>query len=369
MIYLTLSDLQTSVQNKQGYIRLSDYLATCEAFLEYIHQAPLTRIVSPKAPNYIFYQYHEGTNHNITRPLNSDLFIASPPDFLNAYERFLTFLGDLQKRQDRAVEQPAIAAYIQSGEANRVVYTLQQTIGCIGDAFANPNQSRKRIRQLFESLVRLIIQEIGVTCEPRTVRIPIPGNPGYVMSYELDLVFSRDKAIIASETKHIHPSEIVGSVKTTSKDRIDKIFLDKYLLARLLGREIPVVAIFLHDVQRASTSQNRRSAPGATDFGIASTFKKNHFLGYTVALNRLDGVYYVDPRPEMLVHEKLREQIRDFQQFLVADLWALSHVTEDAHDLQSLAYEDTAAMAEADEQAEKDAEDSPENDVEDASNL
>jgi hypothetical protein len=44
----------------------------------------------------------------------------------------------------------------------------------------------------------------------------------------------------------------------------------------------------------------------------------------TVALNRLDGVYYVDPMPEMLVNERFREQIHDFQQFLVKDLWVLS---------------------------------------------
>ncbi|MEW6211239.1 MAG: hypothetical protein AB1631_22930, partial [Acidobacteriota bacterium] len=110
--------------------------------------------------------------------------------------------------------------------------------------------------------------------------------------------------------------EIVGSVKTTSKDRIDKIFLDKHLLTKLLGRDVPVVAIFLHDVQRAQR--------GSSIFGINSTFKSNHFLGYTVALNKLDGVYYVDPRPEMTVNERLREQIHDFQQFLVKDLWALS---------------------------------------------
>jgi hypothetical protein len=136
------------------------------------------------------------------------------------------------------------------------------------------------------------------------------------MSYELDLVFSRNKAIITSETRLIHPSEVVGSVKTTSKDRIDKIFLDKYLLTRLLGRDIPVIAIFLHDVQRARK--------GNSIFGINSTFKSNHFLGYTVALNRLDGVYYVDPRPIMEANERLREQIHDFQQFLVKDLWRLS---------------------------------------------
>jgi len=55
-----------------------------------------------------------------------------------------------------------------------------------------------------------------------------------------------------------------------------------------------------------------------------STFKSNHFLGYTVALNRLDGVYYVDPGPEMSVNERLREQIHDFQRLLVQDLWTLS---------------------------------------------
>ena len=136
------------------------------------------------------------------------------------------------------------------------------------------------------------------------------------MSYELDLVFSRDKAVITSETQFIHPSEVVGSVKTTSKDRIDKIFLDKRMLTSLLGRDIPIIAVFLHDVQRA-----RR---GNSIFGVNSTFKSSHFLGYTVALNRLDGVYYVDPRPVMVQDERLREQIQDFQQFLVSDLWTLS---------------------------------------------
>ncbi len=160
------------------------------------------------------------------------------------------------------------------------------------------------------------IQQVGLECQSRTISIPIPGYPGYQMSYELDVVFSRNKAILASETEFIHHSEIVGSVKTTSKDRLDKIFLDKYLLTKLIGRDIPVVAIFLHDVQRALR--------GNSIFGINSTFKSNHFLGYTVALNKLDGVYYVDPRPEMMVNERLREQIYDFQQFLVRDMWTLS---------------------------------------------
>lgn len=165
-------------------------------------------------------------------------------------------------------------------------------------------------------MIKLIIQELGLTCEARTVILPIPNYPGYKMSYQLDVVFSRSKAVIASETKFIHPSEVVGSIKTTSKDRIDKVFLDKYMLTQLLGRDIPVIAVFLHDVQRA-----RR---GKSIFGINTTFKSNHFLGYTVALNKLDGVYYVDPRPAMSENKRLNEHIHDFQQFLVKDLWILS---------------------------------------------
>jgi len=62
------------------------------------------------------------------------------------------------------------------------------------------------------------------------------------------------------------------------------------------------------------------------DFGINTTFKSNHFLGYTVALNKLDGIYYVDPRPEMTTNKLLREQIADFQQFLIKDMWVLSSI-------------------------------------------
>jgi len=313
---IKLNDLQASVQDKSAFSKLEDYLNITRAFLGFIAKTRPTRIISPSHHNYIFYQYGKSYGNKITRPLNADLFLESRMAFPKAFERFICFLSDLRRHQDKAVNQRRRENYLASKEINRVVYTVQQSIGSIGDSFDNPNQSRKRVGQLFESLVKLIIQEIGLECEPRTINLPIPGYPGYKMSYDLDLVFSRNQAIIAKETQFIHPSEVVGSVKTTSKDRIDKIFLDKFLLTKLLGRNIPVIAIFLHDVQRAQR--------GNSIFGINSTFQSNHFLGYTVALNKLDGVYYVDPRPEMFTNKRLREQIHDFQQFLVKDLWTLS---------------------------------------------
>ncbi len=312
----SLADLQESVQDRTAFKKLDDYVALTTEFLAFLKKSKPTRIVSPTVTNYVFFQYGEDYAHRITRPLNTNLLIESPSEFKAAFDRFMDFLADLKQYELAAIQRKGRKQYVASKEINKVVYTVQQSIGSIGDSFENPNQCRKRVGDLFETLVRLIIQQVGVDCESRTINLPIPGFPGYKMTYQLDLVFSLDKAIIASETKFIHPSEVVGSVKITSKDRIDKLFLDKYLLNKLLGRDIPVIAIFLHDVQRA--------VKGDSIFGVNSTFKSNHFLAYTVAMKKLNGVYYVDPRPKMTVHQRLREQIRDFQQFVVNDLWVLS---------------------------------------------
>lgn len=336
MTSVTLADLQESVLDKSAFRTLPEYQKLCSAYTEFVATSQPTRIISPSQPNYIFYQYNTDYSHKITRPLNIDLYIENQEQFDQAFDRFSSFLTDLKQHQEKIVNQPDREEYIDSNEINRVIYTVQQTLGCVADSFENSNQARKRIGTLFETLIKIIIREVGLICEPRTIKLPIPDHPGYTMPYELDLVFSRNRTILAAEAdvgaqaepaeepdeptpasrvSYIEHDEIVGSVKTTSKDRIDKIFLDKYLLTKLLGRDIPVIAIFLHNVQRAKK--------GNSIFGIASTFKKNHFLGYTIALNRLDGVYYVDPRPDMVEDQQLREQIKDFQQFLVRDLWTL----------------------------------------------
>ncbi len=333
---LTLADLQESVLDNSAFKVLAEYQYLCTSYLRFIARTPPTRIVSPSDPNYVFYQYSPEYSNKITRPLNTGLYLERAEAFDQAFDRFVQFLGDLKQHRENAAGQPGRDQYIASREINRVMYTIQQTLGCVADSFENSNQARKRIGTLFETLIKIIIREVGLVCEPRTIKLPIPDHPGYTMPYELDLVFSRSKTILAAEAAEgalsgtavepdgptpaskasfIQHDEIVGSVKTTSKDRLDKIFLDKYLLTKLLGRDIPVIAIFLHDVQRAKK--------GNSIFGIASTFKRNHFLGYTIALNRLDGVYYIDPRPDMVEDRQLSEQIKDFQQFLVHDLWTL----------------------------------------------
>lgn len=101
-------------------------------------------------------------------------------------------------------------------------------------------------------------------------------------------------------------------MKTSSKDRLDKIFVDKFLYNHLTGQDIPHVAIFLNDVQRKGDSPR---------YGINTTFLTGHFKGYTIGLNPLDGVYYCDIRPAMEEDTFLNQHIKTFDCLLVEDIW------------------------------------------------
>lgn len=313
---MDLYDLQELVREPGSFDSLQVYFDATISFLQLIADTQPTRIVSPTDNSYIFFQFSGEFHHKITRPLNTHIFCDERNNFSSEFDRFVSFLIDLKKKQSKAVRIPRYEKFLARKGVERVIYTMQQSIGSIGDSFENPNQSRKRVGMLFEQLIILVIKELGLECESRTIKLPLPGHSGYTMSYELDLVISRNKAIVASETSIIGMHELIGSVKTTSKDRIDKVFLDKFMLSKFLGRPIPVIAIFLHDVQRAKKQ--------GSIFGINSTFKSGHFLGYSIALNPLDGVYYVDPRPNMVTDARLSREVSEFSKLLVDDLWVLT---------------------------------------------
>jgi hypothetical protein len=163
---LLMDDLQVSITDKGAFDKLKDYYTITDSLLRLLQRDKPTKIVSPSHKNYVFFQYGEKLANAITRPLNSDLFIFEPDDFVKAFERFGNLLNDLKAKQQNIANDPAYKAYLESCEINRVVYTIQQSIGCIGDSFSNANQSRKRIGMLFEGLIKLIIKELGLECEP-----------------------------------------------------------------------------------------------------------------------------------------------------------------------------------------------------------
>lgn len=192
----------------------------------------------------------------------------------------------------------------------RTIYTLQQSVGAALDGLpaGKSNQARKVNGDLFERLIRLLIVSLNVDCVSGTMQVPVKDADGtelFKSSYQHDLLLSKDDEL-----------KIIGSVKTSSKDRIDKVFMDKFLYNRLTDTALPHIAIFLNDVQRKKTKREN-------EYGVSATFLPGHFKAYTVKLNPLDGVYYCDIRPNMVDDALLSQHIKTIDHFFYSDLWEL----------------------------------------------
>lgn len=178
-------------------------------------------------------------------------------------------------------------------------------IGAALDALPSgeSNKARKINGDLFERYIRLILQKIGIPVHDGVVSVPVSVNNEtlFHMSYQHDIIVETGGEVKA-----------IGSVKTSSKDRIDKIFIDKFLYNRLTNTDTPHFAVFLNDVQRKGREPR---------FGVNATFLAGHFKGYTIKLNPLDGVYYCDLRPNMLADNILSSQIRPLDALLTEDIW------------------------------------------------
>lgn len=293
---MTLKQLTAIATDKSKFKTLSNFCTFAERYLEYISGRLQAVIVSQNENHYQFFQYRKDGGYQITRPINSRLMCAIA-DFLTLKKKVignLKNIRDLKSQEDRQ-------------GINRIVYTLQMSIGSALDALpaGRSNTARKINGDLFERLIRLIIREIGISCESGVVQIPVivKGKEQFRMSYQHDLIIKDSEKI-----------KLIGSIKTSSKDRIDKIFIDKFLYSKLTNTTTPHVAIFLNDVQRKNMKAKNK-------YGINATFLPGHFRGYTVKLNPLDGVYYCDIRPSMLTEDILKDHIKTFDYLLCEDIW------------------------------------------------
>jgi hypothetical protein len=298
---MKLADLVDYATNKERFRKISHYIDFCTRYLEYTDKGLQARIVSQNESHYQFFQYSKEGSFNITRPLNSFLMYDAE-NFESAARQFTATLGQL-----RDGEQPTNEL---RENLNRTIYTLQQSIGAALDGLpaGKSNQARKVNGDLFERLIRLLIVSLDVECVSGTMQVPVKDNSGvelFKASYQHDLLVSKNNEL-----------KIIGSVKTSSKDRIDKVFMDKFLYGRLTDTALPHIAIFLNDVQR-------KKAKRENEYGVSATFLPGHFKAYTVKLNPLDGVYYCDIRPNMVEDSLLSKHIKTIDHFFYSDLWTL----------------------------------------------
>ena len=298
---MSLTELLAHVTDKNRFHSVTDYITFCARYLEFIEHGLQARIVSQNESHYEFFQYRQDGNYNITRPLNSRLMYDATT-FVNASSQFSKTLEQLKNgaRPSDELRQSIICT----------IYTIQQSIGAALAALpaGKSNQARKINGDLFERLIRLLITSLGVDCISGTMQVPvkdIDGTELFKSSYQHDLLISRETEL-----------KIIGSVKTSSKDRLDKVFVDKFLYNKLTDTALPHIAIFLNDVQRKTTKQENK-------YGVSATFLPGHFKAYTIKLNPLDGVYYCDIRPNMIEDTLLSQHIKTIDHFFFSDLWEL----------------------------------------------
>ena len=276
---------------------VEDFIGFAASFLDFVeygspfHQNIQAEIVAQREPDYHFFQYKDDGHYCVTRPVNTKLFV-SENEFGHASSEFLEDLKDIK----------AIAGNTEKRDnINRVAYTCQQAVGCVLDSLNNANKAKKRNGDHFERLIRSIVSTVGIDNERKVQHIAL--NSKEKITFEHDIILKSKHNAIAA----------IGQLKTSSKDRLDKIFLDKYLYNKLLETDTPHFAIFLNDVQRTKAKQGM--------YSVGTTFLPGHFKAYSIAMDPLDGVYYFDLRPRMREDEYLSDKIFCFDHFLVEDVW------------------------------------------------
>lgn len=287
-------DLQIRKKN------LDEFLALSIRILNYF-----PHVVSGKEEKYpyvIFSSSIAGATKYI-RPINRNLFIENSDSLRVEFEVFRGLLRSISPNSDLLDE-------VDIALIDRVVYTLAQSIGAGLDLLVNANSSRKHVGNRFEELVKCLFDEIGISNKKSILQIPYDTEEGEkIYKCENDLILSPFK-MVESGNKSIHPSEVVVSVKTTSKDRMGKMFIDKMLLEKFVGHPPKVIGIFLNDVQRKE------------DNSISYTLVSGLFMVYTKFLTRLEGVYYLDPPPNAL-KEPFKRHMKPFSELLLKDIWHL----------------------------------------------
>ncbi|MEM7371586.1 MAG: hypothetical protein AAF587_23430 [Bacteroidota bacterium] len=294
MMVSLLQDIQTPKHSLQEFSALTHRI---------LHHLPNVITHTEKVRGYLIHASQAAGTLKYVRPVNERLFIDEPSQFLQQVEHL-----------------QAVFTRIQSGERifspnehsliNGVLYTMQQSIGAGLDLLSNPNSARKHVGNRFEELMKSVFDEVGIANKKTVLQIPYETEEGSKLyKCENDIVLSGQPEV-QSDSSMIEEGEVVVSVKTTSKDRMGKMFIDKMLLESFTQKHLKVIGIFNHDVQRKQSDN------------ISYTLVSGLFLVYTQFLTKLDGVYYLDLPPKA-DQAPFNRHLKAVSTLLIEDIWEL----------------------------------------------
>jgi len=245
---VSLESLVAFASDKRNFQAISNYIEFSTRYLDFAAEGLQAVIISQNENHYQFYQYRQDGHFNITRPLNAHLMYDAA-DSAKLTRELPDILRNIRDIPETDIERRRLII--------RGIYTLQQSIGAALDALPSgaTNTARKVNGDLFERLIQLLVRSVGAECDAGTIQVPVEvdGEVQFYMNYQHDLLLLNRGELKA-----------IGSVKTSSKDRIDKIFTDKFLYSKLTSTTLPHIAIFLNDVQRNGMCQGFETTPRKT---------------------------------------------------------------------------------------------------------
>ena len=315
---------------QQRKLSLTDFEQVVTRVLSYL---PNVLSGSEERSGYTLYFSNSAGTKKFVRPINQRLFIMDIAVFKAKMIEFNSILVKVKNRDKNYSED-------EKDLIDSTLYTIQQAIGAGFDLLVDPNSARKHVGNRFEELIKAVFTAIGVPNKKVVVKIPYDTEDGEKFyTCENDLIVSphpdlssddqraeivldinenitidsrTDELLLSPEAsqdaqKYINEKEIVVSVKTSSKDRMGKMFMDKILLERFVKHELKVIGIFLNDVQRKGTNN------------INYTLVSGLFMVYNQFITQLNGVYYLDPPPNA-AKEPFNKHIKKFSILITEDI-------------------------------------------------
>ena len=190
----------------------------------------------------------------------------------------------------------------------KLLYTSVQLIGCFLDLSADSQAARKNFGQRFEDFVKVLLSDLNIANDAFTFSVK---NTSLSVPYNvpIDIIMNAQEALHSSRS-HIDPKDTLLSIKTSSKDRVKLIFVDRFVLEKILEiQRVNYVALYRNDIQRKGRN------------GINSTFSPDI---YTIFCHVFDDLplYYLDP-PVVANAPRFQQKIKTFDTFILYDLWKL----------------------------------------------
>lgn len=262
---MPLPNVQSIKDTYRGANQLSRYIelaSRCHAFIEEhkVHQL--------EAGGYDLYE----VNGSDLRPIHNASYLAAfEPDEI---AEFLNLFIDPSGGRDG----PQRALFL------RFLYTIQQSVGAYLDATADSQTGRKVAGEFFQGLINSMFASLSFNVFGGNISFDVETN-----GVREPVRLSFDIIVKHRDLLHggLEPPCMVCGVKTTTKDRMNMFFVDRYLYEHTHEHRPRFTAIVLNDVQR-------KRARGVTT-GISYTFLPGHYRLYEHVFGALDGFYYIVP--------------------------------------------------------------------------